>query len=273
MSMRKKSSIIHRKPNFHFSENIEKHWLGSSPFKTHFLNSLTIIFPSGEKYFIRSVRSCLKRITNEETKTDALNFIKQEAQHALEHQRFFTVLRKQGYNPDLLFKIVDTIVSKILEPINSNDFNMALTAGLEHLTALISEISLDNDFLADAPVQLRALYDWHAAEEIEHRSVAFDIFQEISGNYPARILALIYGNMILAALTTGITSYLLIKDGEFLKNKTFRDAFDLFFVKEKLFYRSSKIFLRYLNPQFHPGDEDIDDLAHNIFNLHQWTTA
>lgn len=273
MSDKRKSSIIHRKPNFKFSPDIPKHWLNGSPFRTHLLNSFTLIFPSGERYFIRSVRARLNQITDPKVKEDAMAFIKQEAQHALEHHKFFAVLEKQGYDPEKIHKLIDKIVTTLLEPLNSKDFNLALTAGLEHLTALIAEISLDQDYLKDAPAQMKALYDWHAAEEIEHRSVAFDVYNNVNGDYLMRVIALLYGNLVLTVFSTVITSYLLAKDGELFKLSTLKEALDTLFFKEKLALRASNIFVRYFSPRFHPDKESIDDLAENVFSANNWAIA
>ena len=65
------SLLKHRKPNLKFPKKIPKHWFGQSAFKTHLLNSFTLFFPSGEKYFIRSIKRVLKDIDNEELKLEA----------------------------------------------------------------------------------------------------------------------------------------------------------------------------------------------------------
>jgi hypothetical protein len=270
---RNQSSIKHRKPGFVFDTSIPRHWLGGSAFKTHLLNSFTLIFPCGERFFIRSVKRCLAKVASPETRAEAMAFIKQEAQHALEHQRFFKILEQQGYNPERIHRLIESLVARVLEPLNGEQFNLALTAGFEHITALLAEISLEREFLAPAPEELRNLYDWHAAEEIEHRNVAFDVYNEVSGHYFLRILGLFYAYCILGALSSTITAYLLARDGELLSLKTMRDALDMMLVKEKLFFRGISIFARYLDPGFHPSKENVDSLAEQVFGSSQWATA
>jgi len=43
---------------------------------------------------------------------------------------------------------------------------------------------------------------WHGAEEVEHRSVAFDVYQHLSGNYLRRLVSMVG---VAIALTLGFT--------------------------------------------------------------------
>jgi uncharacterized protein len=261
----KKRTLIHRRPDFQFDKDYPKHWLGGSPFKTHFLNSLTIIFPTGEKYFIRSVKNILSNVRSELLKNDAALFIKQESEHFKEHEKFFKILNKQEYKYKNLVNLLDHVVNEILEPYLDKETNLSITAGLEHITALLSEISLEENFLEDAPQKLQDLFNWHAAEEIEHRAVAFDILQEITASYSKRIQGIIIGYIIISIFSALCTSYLLYQDKELFKLKTFKDFSEIFFTDQALFLKAIKIFFRYLNPDFHPDNEDLDDLATPVF--------
>ncbi len=44
------------------------------------------------------------------------------------------------------------------------------------------------------------LLRWHGAEEVEHRSVAFDVFEHVSGRYARRVAAMV---ATVVALTLG----------------------------------------------------------------------
>lgn len=257
-------AVKHRKPNFEFKETIQKHWLDNSPFKTHFLNSLTLIFPLGERYFIRSINKVMGQIESELLRSEAKEFIKQEAQHSVEHEKFFHVLEDQGYEFHSLVDLMDTIVLEYLEPFFDKNTNLSITAGLEHITALLSEISLEENFLDGAPDKLKQLFDWHAAEEIEHRSVAFDVLQSITKNYSTRVQGLIIGYTIISIYSGFTTLYLLNQDKELFKFKTINDFSNIFFFKEKLFFKAAKIFLRYLHIDFHPSNSHVDELSDSI---------
>ncbi len=266
-------NIIHRRPDFTFDEEFEKHWLGGSAFKTHFLNSLTLIFPTGEKYFIRSINKVMNRIKSGRLKKDALQFIKQEAQHSHEHEKFFKVLERQGYEIKGLVETLDNLVTKYFEPFFSKESNLAITSGLEHITALLSEISLEENFLKDAPQKLQDLFNWHAAEEIEHRAVAFDVLSDVDESYQKRIIGITVAYILMSAYAGVSTVHLLNQDGLLFKKETLKDFTSMFFTDEKLFFKAVSIFFRYLDPDFHPDKQDIDELSHSFFSIFQSAKA
>src|SRR5262249_40250823 len=45
-----------RNPKFQFGTEVPKNWLGGNAFATHLANSLNLVFPAGERSFVRSVR-------------------------------------------------------------------------------------------------------------------------------------------------------------------------------------------------------------------------
>lgn len=262
---RNAKKIIHRKPNFQIPQDIEKYWLGGSVFKTHFLNSFTLIFPIGERYFIRSINCMLKKINDPILLTEAQSFIKQEAQHAIEHGRFMNILKNQGLEFEGTLKYVEFLIEKILAPMNGEALNLAVTSGLEHMTALLAEISLSENFLKEAPSSIRDLYNWHAAEEIEHRAVAFDILSECHPHFALRVAGLFYAYVLLSGLTAFFTAKLIVEDGKIFNKVIWTDFFDTFIFKEKLLFKAAGIFVNYLSPDFHPLNEKIDHLGKSIF--------
>lgn len=56
-----------RKTKFNF-DNTPNHYLRGNLFSTHFVNSLHIIFPVGEHFFIKSVKPFMANIKEEQLK-------------------------------------------------------------------------------------------------------------------------------------------------------------------------------------------------------------
>ena len=244
-----------RKPQFTFSDDVPRHWLDGSPFRTHLCNSFTLLFPAGEKFFIRSLSKFVPTLQEERLKRDAKLFIRQEAQHAVEHEKFLQNLRDQGYDIDATLRLVEDVITRFVESKTSDEFRLALTAGFEHLTSLLAEIGLHEEFFRDAHPEMKALFEWHALEEIEHRAVAFDVLCQVDQSYLRRVAGLLGAYVILSGLTGYVTTNLLWQDRLLWKLKTFKEASDVFLLKNHLLPKAVGIFARYLKPSFHPGDE------------------
>jgi predicted metal-dependent hydrolase len=259
-------NLVNRRPNFKFSEEIPKFWLDNSIFRTHLLNSFTLIFPAGEQFFIRSINSHIKHIEKPALKKEAKEFLKQEAQHAREHEKFFRNLKDQGYKIDHITHILDKFINKVFEPNISPKMCLAVTAGLEHFTALLAEIGLQEKFLENAHPIMKELFEWHAAEEIEHRSVAFDVLQAVDDSYMLRVSGLVFAYLLLAIFSGGSTLYLISSDKVLFDKKVLKEISDTLLTKEKLFFKSLQICLLYLKPDFHPSNNDLDHLSDLVFS-------
>ena len=60
---------------------------------------------------------------------------------------------------------------------------------------------------------MKELLLWHAAEEIEHKAVAFDVLQEIDPRYSTRAIGLMLSTVILGLWWTRATALLLKQRG------------------------------------------------------------
>lgn len=256
------SSIRARKVALDFNEEIPRHWLANSPLATHLANSLNLLFPLGEKFFIRSVRAFQGRITDPKLLEDIRGFIAQEGRHAAEHQRFFDVLRSQGYSIDTFLSVYEAIGYKFLERIFSPEVRLATTVACEHFTAMFAEGALTRGFLqAEAHPVVRDLLLWHAAEEIEHKSVAFDVLQTVAPSYGLRMAGLAIATATLTGFWMAGTMALLAQEKDASPSVVLRHI--AAGVKRGTLGRGDmvKAFVAYMRPGFHPTDNDNEHLA------------
>ncbi len=260
-------NIIPRKMNFKFPKSIHRYWLGNNPFKTHLLNSFTLLFPAGEKFFIRSIAKFQKDLEDPKLREEVKAFIQQETQHYLEHEKFFDNLKHQGYDIDGLVEWLDSFIENVPDKLNSPKMNLALTAGLEHITALLAEIGLKDNFLEEAQKEMKDLFEWHAAEEIEHRSVAYDVLQSVDPSYALRVAGLVYAYLLMSVFSGSFTVALLYQDRKLLSDKVWREFISVFFTDNALALKAVFVFMRYLHPDFHPShNDDLDDAITSILN-------
>jgi len=156
-------------------------WNGSDWFRTAFFNAMSILFPYGEKSFIDSVRANEGAVTSPALKAAVRGFMAQEYVHRREHQRFNEELcASRGYSLDWLEHTIRTD-SEELETIDPL-FWLATTVVYEHLTATIAGCLLGRaNWLDRADPGISRMWRWHAIEEIEHKSVAFDVYLAAGG--------------------------------------------------------------------------------------------
>ena len=149
-----------------------RHWLGGDPVATSFFNSLSIVFPRGEAFFIECVRPWQKR-AGAKLGAEIGEFIRQESLHGREHFALNRGLVEGGYDTSALEAVVDQLVDTMRG--KHAAARLTYTMCLEHLTAIMSSAILrDERLLASAEPEMRRMWSWHAVEEIEHKGVCFD---------------------------------------------------------------------------------------------------
>ena len=164
--------ITPRDLRFGRGANIPRWWLNDDPVATAFYNALSVTFPKGEGFFVDSVRN-FREGTSPRLHGEIQAFIKQEVIHTREHVAFNRHVTDQGYDVVPLERDLDAALAltKGKPPIAS----LAATMALEHFTAMLAhELIANPKHLAGGDEQAKALWQWHAAEEIEHKGVAYD---------------------------------------------------------------------------------------------------
>src|SRR5690625_2618944 len=152
---------------------------------SHLVALLSASFPPGEESFIRSVRRFSGRITDPTLKKRVAAFIGQEAVHGQEHRRLNEKLIEKGYPMVRLYTFSkDSLRQRLIERIERltpGYFHLAMTAAAEHYTATLAERVLGSAELQAIPADPEGwnLLNWHAMEELEHKSVAFDVYRSV----------------------------------------------------------------------------------------------
>ncbi len=250
------SQITVRQKNFNFSSQIQRYWYGNSAFKTHFFNSITLLFPDGEQFMLRTIKRQIKQIENTQLKQEAAAFVGQEAQHAVQHEKFWQILYQQGYTFDIYLRCLRFILFNVCEKRLSIKFKLAMIAGVEHFTNVIAELTLKEELFADAEPIMKELFEWHSAEEIEHKTVAYDVFQDVTQSYLIRILGIIMAyTFVLGFVNLGLL-IMLHHDKKLLNFKVWQEMVQFLFSEEKIFFKVFSHSIKYLKVNFHPSERD-----------------
>jgi predicted metal-dependent hydrolase len=178
--------------DFGLDGDIPRFWFDNDPFKSRFFDAMSTLFPEGEKFFIACVRDFRDQITDPELKQQVADFTRQEGQHGMVHTRFNNRLQEQGIRVDQILERQKALMFGYFRKHCSAQFTLAQTAAAEHMTAIMAHGFFEDPQLQKADPRVRAMYAWHAVEEIEHKAVAFDVMQKVAKvGYGLRVLAML----------------------------------------------------------------------------------
>lgn len=185
MSTQATPSITVRKLEVPAGE-LPRRWFYGSRVHTSLLDALCLLFPEGERFFIRSVRHFIDRIDDPALLAQVKAFAAQEAWHGRAHMQVAELLQAQGYDAKAILERFDAIAFTQVEPRFSHELRLATTAAAEHFTAALAELAIGTPLLDGAAQPMRDLLRWHAIEELEHRAVAFDVLQVVDPRWRTR---------------------------------------------------------------------------------------
>ena len=220
-----RSEIRPRRVRFDWSDT-PLHWIPGDPQTTHTINVLHLLLPAGEKWFVEVYRQALPLIDDPQLAADVKGFMGQEAIHSRAHAAVLDHLLAQGLDPTPFTSRMEWLFAKLLgdEPLGRPmprwlrrawlKQRLAIIAAVEHFTAVLGMWVVDSpglDASGADPVMLDLLR-WHGAEEVEHRDVAFDVFQHVSGSYARRVETMTVSAFMLAFLFARGTRFFLAAD-------------------------------------------------------------
>ena len=255
-------SITPRDLDIDFSQ-VPRAWYGDSVVATGISNGVNMLFPHGERFFVRSVKHFLDQISDPVLRAQIKGFFGQEGRHAREHDRFNEILRQQGYEIDQFLEQY-TRMSSWIEDKLPPKLNLAITAASEHFTAILAEGALSRDVLDRVDPSMRMLLAWHAAEEIEHKAVAYDVLQAIDPSYALRITGLVLAAALLGGFWAWGAITLLRQDGMTVRRfrREVQSAPDRDPLIRRVFVRGIR---EYLRRDFHPSHNPNEQLAAKWF--------
>lgn len=225
--------LIPRKVQFDWAET-PLEWIPGQPFASHFINEINMILPAGEFWFCRLYNKALPYVTDDKLRDDIQMFIRQEAMHARAHGGAIAeYLKAHGIETERNTKVMEWLFEDLLadNPLGIKTpkllekrwlvFRLGIIAAVEHMTCVLGNYALDNkkwDEVGADPVLLDLLR-WHGAEEVEHRSVAFDLYQHLGGGYVSRYyLSTIVVPLVIGLWTDG-AAHLMNQDPRFADEK------------------------------------------------------
>jgi predicted metal-dependent hydrolase len=258
------STIKVRSSSFEVERGAGGLWNPARPELSHLLNAFQLALPYLEPYFIDAIRQGIEHLEDPVLEADALAFCAQEANHSRQHKRYCRFL--QNRYPRLReyeLAIQQSLVQSRRE--DALEWRLAYTAGYEAITAQLARWMFRNakEWFDGADEHFAALMTWHAAEEIEHRHVAFDVFRAVAPSYGLRARGLGAAMSKTYADMMPVVSYMLEVDG-------FAGKWDSRSRRLKLRLETlaelAPAAMRYLAPGYHPS-KDPEPTAYKEWRL------
>lgn len=143
---------------------------------TRILNSLSLTFCVGEKFFCQAIRDHAMWV-DEDMQKEIKEFIRQEAQHSMAHRSLNQCFAENGLAVKYL---EDRALYRLNYLGNSPEQRLMTTKALESLTAFGGKLYFKANWFFK-PCQTSELWAHHAKEEVQHEFVAEEVFKSVYG--------------------------------------------------------------------------------------------
>jgi uncharacterized protein len=189
-----------RQMAFEFPDGLDPVFVRGFPEESFFYLGLSLILPHLEPYLIRTMRLAIEQIDDPSLVEQVKRFNGQEGQHYRQHaayNRALGLLDVPGV-AELDAEIAGDF--QRFSAVESLQFNLAYAEGFEAATAALGLTVVEAGLLDDMEPASADLWSWHILEELEHRTVAFDVYRGLSGGPGYRQRVALFAHAHLARL-------------------------------------------------------------------------
>ena len=168
---------------FEFPDDMAVLWHPRFPEFACAANGVSLLMPYAEPQVIRAIREAAASVDDDDLADRGEGYLFQERRHHRQHRRFNDLLVAQVPSLARIERWMDRTYRWLGEH-RSLRFNVAFAAGFEttaFATARWAERHSGRLFTGADPV-VATLFLWHLAEEVEHKTVAYDVFEAIDGS-------------------------------------------------------------------------------------------
>ncbi len=205
--------ITIRRPKFTYPARLDPLVFPGQPELSYVMIGLSLLLPYLEPYLIRSMNEAKRLVRDPDLARDIALFNGQEGQHYRQHIRFNEAVR-EGY-PALA--PLEAEIERDYQRWSAErplKWNLAYAEGFEAYTLATARFSFEQEMLRDMHPVVRDLFEWHLLEEIEHRSVAFDVYEHVCGGYFYRLAVGLFAQWHLNQFVQRAAQAMLDRDRE-----------------------------------------------------------
>jgi predicted metal-dependent hydrolase len=213
-------SLPLRRVRFEYPPDLDPAWIPGRPEFAHMANGLSLLMPYAEPLFIKAVRSGMDEL-DPPMQARAEEYIRQEVGHHRQHARFNQIIR--AHHPGVarvegwMKRCADWVTRT-----RSRRFNLAFSAGGEIMSFLLARWVDDHagELFAGADPVATTLFLWHLSEEVEHKSMAFDVYEAVDGSRRRYAMAMVMGTALLGFFVWAAALVMLRDDGRLWRPMT-----------------------------------------------------
>lgn len=253
-----------RHMDFQFDgKNFDHLFFRNSELASAYFHALSIFLTFGEDLVIDTARYHRQFLTDPLLKQRVTALIGQEAIHSKLHNEFNDTLKDYRYPLNIYRFLADKVFEYGLKRL-PNRLQLSLMAGIEHYTAVIAQFMMEHEeiFYASGDEKQRAMWMWHMLEESEHKDIAYDVYESLSGDYALRMAGFALASYTIVflvalggAMIPPIRRPLNLVSPRYWKDVA-RGIALIWSPKDGIYGSSLGHLLDYIRPGFHPNDHD-----------------
>jgi predicted metal-dependent hydrolase len=200
-------TLTTRTPHVSYDAAPDPMWSGHVPEFACAANSVSLMMPYVEPYVARSVRAAIDHINDPALREQAQAYVRQELAHHVEHRRFNEAVAAgvPGVRP------IETVLRRTYARLARRPrlgTHLAFAAGSETVAYAAARWAADHrrELFATADPAVTRLFVWHLAEEVEHKTVAHDVFHAVDGSRRRFLWGMVLSFLLLACFTVAGTT-------------------------------------------------------------------
>ncbi|MGI9602180.1 MAG: metal-dependent hydrolase [Acidimicrobiales bacterium] len=205
-----------RRVDFSYPDDFDPRWHPRLPEFSCGANAVSLLMPHVEPFVARVVRDGLEAAGPEQLETGTA-YVRQETQHHRQHRRFNQILLEhyRGLTP------IDRAMGwacRTLDRWTSPAMGLAFAAGFETVAYSSARwvAGRRTELLGGADPAAASLFLWHLAEEVEHKSVAHDVWRAGDGHRWRLMVGTLLAMVLLAVSTVAATLVMLVNERRIL---------------------------------------------------------
>ncbi len=211
--------IIVRKMPFDFPTDIDAVFVDGDHKRSFNFIAGSLLLPHLEPYLIRSMKDAEKYVTDPVVAEGLDKFVRQEAQHYQMHKKFNETIRLAGFSELEAFEKALSDDYHRFSNTKSLKFNLAYAEAFEALTMnAVKHMMEPNGFGDNLPLFMQMI-EWHFVEELEHRTITFDVYDHIFGDYLYRLFVGIWAQWHFTSWMRRVARYMLKVRPQLIREK------------------------------------------------------